>query len=427
LDISTVIRIIILIFCLIFSAFFSGSEVALFSLDKRKVRQLQKEHRIVGSYIHVLLENPRRLLVTILLGNTIVNVSASIISVLLALDFATSFNVSKEIALIAQIVLLTLVLLFIGEIAPKLWANKYPLKFSRLVAIPLYWISILFFPIAKIFTDLLKLITSKVKSDKSKTALKEIEISDLAVLGAEKGTIEESEHEIIQSIVEFRDVTAREIMTPRVDITAVSVNTDFDALMQIISDSGHSRIPLYNTNLDNILGIVYAKDLLPFLRNNEIRKSLSLKNIAREAMFIPETKLINDLLKEFQEKKLHLGIVVDEYGGTSGLISLEDILEEIVGEINDEYDREEKSIIKLSENSFLVLGKVSIDELNVFFEQNFSSENADYDTLGGFIFNHAGIIPQQGFHFIYNNYKFTVKEVINKRVNKVLIERISDK
>lgn len=427
MDISTVIRIIILIFCLIFSAFFSGSEVALFSLDKRKVRQLQKEHRIVGSYIHVLLENPRRLLVTILLGNTIVNVSASIISVLLALDFATSFNVSKEIALIAQIVLLTLVLLFIGEIAPKLWANKYPLKFSRLVAIPLYWISILFFPIAKIFTDLLKLITSKVKSDKSKTALKEIEISDLAVLGAEKGTIEESEHEIIQSIVEFRDVTAREIMTPRVDITAVSINTDFDALMQIISDSGHSRIPLYNTNLDNILGIVYAKDLLPFLRNNEIRKSLSLKNIAREAMFIPETKLINDLLKEFQEKKLHLGIVVDEYGGTSGLISLEDILEEIVGEINDEYDREEKSIIKLSENSFLVLGKVSIDELNVFFEQNFSSENADYDTLGGFIFNHAGIIPQQGFHFIYNNYKFTVKEVINKRVNKVLIERIADK
>jgi len=425
LDPDWIVRSALLVISLILSAFFSGSEVALFSLDKKKIRELKKSHRIVGSYIQVLLENPRRLLVTILLGNTIVNISASIIAVLIALDAAASLNISKEVALFLQIIILTAIILFIGEITPKLWANRFPVQFAKLVAIPLYWISIIFYPIAKIITDILRFVTSRIKSDKTKTALKETEISELAEFGAEKGTFEEGENEIIQSIVDFKNVTAREVMTPRVDIVAVSIDTGFEELMNVITDSGHSRIPLYDNNLDNIAGIIYAKDLLPYLRNPELRKTLSLRKIARDAMFVPETKLINDLLHDFQDKKMHLGIVVDEYGGTAGLISLEDVIEEIVGDIRDEYDREEKEIIKLSENSYMVLGKVSIFELNELLEQDLASENDDYDTVGGFIFNHAGIIPAQGFHFTYNNYKFTVKEVINKRINKVLVERIS--
>ncbi len=424
MDIDWLVRLSLLIISLLLSAFFSGSEVALFSLDKKRVRELKKSHRIVGSYIQVLLDNPKRLLVTILLGNTIVNISASIIAVLIAIDAAEYFSISKEIALLIQIVLLTVIILFIGEITPKLWANKFPLQFARMVAVPLYWFSIIFYPVAKIITDILKYITAKIKPDKARTALKEIEISELADFGAEKGTIEEGESEIIQSIVDFKNVTAREVMTPRVDIVAVAIDTDFDELMKVITESGHSRIPLYENNLDNIIGIIYAKDLLPYLRNAELRKTLSLKKIARDAMFVPETKMINDLLHEFQDKKMHLGIVVDEYGGTAGLISLEDIIEEIVGDIRDEFDREEKQINKLNENSFMVLGKVSIDELNELLEQDFSSENDDYDTVVGFIFNQAGIIPPQGFHFTYNNYKFTVKEVVNKRINKVLIEKI---
>ena len=424
MDIDWLVRLSLLIISLLLSAFFSGSEVALFSLDKKRVRELKKSHRIVGSYIQVLLDNPKRLLVTILLGNTIVNISASIIAVLIAIDAAEYFGISKEIALLIQIVLLTVIILFIGEITPKLWANKFPLQFARMVAVPLYWFSIIFYPVAKIITDILKFITAKIKPDKARTALKEIEISELADFGAEKGTFEEGESEIIQSIVDFKNVTAREVMTPRVDIVAVAIDTDFDELMKVITESGHSRIPLYENNLDNISGIIYAKDLLPYLRNAELRKTLSLKKIARDAMFVPETKMINELLHEFQDKKMHLGIVVDEYGGTAGLISLEDIIEEIVGDIRDEFDREEKQINKLNENSFMVLGKVSIDELNELLEQDFSSENDDYDTVGGFIFNQAGIIPQQGFHFTYNNYKFTVKEVVNKRINKVLIEKI---
>ncbi|MBS3944172.1 MAG: HlyC/CorC family transporter [Melioribacter sp.] len=424
MDIDWLVRLSLLIISLLLSAFFSGSEVALFSLDKKRVRELKKSHRIVGSYIQVLLDNPKRLLVTILLGNTIVNISASIIAVLIAIDAAEYFGISKEIALLIQIVLLTVIILFIGEITPKLWANKFPLQFARMVAVPLYWFSIIFYPVAKIITDILKFITAKIKPDKARTALKEIEISELADFSAEKGTFEEGESEIIQSIVDFKNVTAREVMTPRVYIVAVAIDTDFDELMKVITESGHSRIPLYENNLDNIIGIIYAKDLLPYLRNAELRKTLSLKKIARDAMFVPETKMINDLLHEFQDKKMHLGIVVDEYGGTAGLISLEDIIEEIVGDIRDEFDREEKQINKLNENSFMVLGKASIDELNELLEQDFSSENDDYDTVGGFIFNQSGIIPQQGFHFTYNNYKFTVKEVVNKRINKVLIEKI---
>lgn len=424
MDIDWLFRIGALILCLIASAFFSGSEIALFSFDKKKIREFKKEHKIVGGYIQVLLDNPRRLLVTILLGNTLVNTTASIIGVIIALDAAKTFGLSVEAAVLIQIVFLTAALLFIGEITPKLWANKYPMQFAKLVAVPLYWVSIIFYPIAKLLTDILRITTSRLNKYKSKTILEGAEITELADLGIENGTIEEEEHELIQGIVSFKTVTAREVMTPRVDISAVAVDADFDTLMDVITSSGHSRIPLYENNLDKIVGVVFAKDLLPYLRNIEIRKTLQLKNIAREIIFVPETKLINDLLHDFQEKNIHLGIVVDEYGGTAGLISLEDILEEIVGDIRDEYDKEENAITRLNENACVVLGKVSIDELNELLGEDFSSENDDYDTVGGFIFNNAGMIPAQGFHFIHNNYKFTVKEVINKRINKVLIEKI---
>ena len=424
MDIDWIIKISVLLLCLIASAFFSGSEVALFSFDKKKIREFRKGHKIVGGYIQVLLDNPRRLLVTILLGNTLVNTSASIIGVLIALKAAAAFNIATELALLIQIILLTAVLLLLGEITPKLWATKYPFQFARIVVIPLYWVSIVFYPIAKIMTDVLRITTSKLKRYKSKTILEGTEITDLANLGIEKGTIEVEEHELIQGIVSIKNVSAREIMTPRVDISAVPVDADFDELMRIITESGHSRIPLYVNNLDRILGIIYAKDLLPYLKSPEMRKSLSLRKIAREAMYVPATKLINSLLHDFQDRKMHLGIVVDEYGGTAGLISLEDILEEIVGDIRDEYDREENPVIRLDENKIVVLGKVSIDELNELLQQDFSSENDDYDTVGGFIFNQAGMIPAKGFHFIYNSYKFTVKDVLNKRINKVLIERM---
>ncbi|MEW6701115.1 MAG: hemolysin family protein, partial [Bacteroidota bacterium] len=390
------------------SIFFSGSEAVLFAFDKKKIRELKKTHRIIGSYIQLLLENPHRLNVTILLCNTVVNVAASIISVLIALELAKTLGVPEVLAIIVQIILLTILLLLIGEVTSKFLSLKYPEQFARLTAVPLYWVCVILYPVSKIVTDLHKFLVQRIDYDKSKKTFKRTELASLSIergMSAVGGA--EGEHELIHGIVSFKTVTAREVMTPRVDIISVSVESNFDELIKIINESGHSRIPLYENNLDNILGIIYAKDLLPYLNNLEVRKTLLLKSIARQALFVPETKLINVLLHEFQEKNVHLGIVVDEYGGTAGLISLEDILEEIVGEIRDEYDKEENEIVKTGDNSYLILGKVTIDSLNELLGQDFSSVNDDYDTVGGFIFNYAGNIPQEGFHFLYNNYKFT--------------------
>ncbi|AFN75790.1 putative membrane CBS domain protein [Melioribacter roseus P3M-2] len=420
------LRIVLLVISIILSGFFSGAEVALFSIDKKKIKDFRKDSKVIGSYLQLLLDNPRRILVTILLGNTVVNTAASIISVLIALDLAKVYGVSEELAVTIQILILTIIILLFGEIIPKLVANKNSINFAKVVALPLYWISVLFFPIAKILSDLLRAATSRMKTEKFKNPLLSSEITELTTLGVEKGTIEEDEHELIEGIVSFRSVTAREIMTPRVDIVAVPVDITFDELMKVINESGYSRIPLYENSLDNIIGIIYAKDLLPYLKNPEMRKSLSLRKIAREVFFVPQTKYINELLHDFQEKKLHLGIVVDEYGGTAGLISLEDILEEIVGDIRDEFDKEENPIVKVSENSYLLSGRLPIDELSELLETEFSNEDDDYDTLAGFILNHAGSIPEEGFSFVDMGVKFTVKEIHNKRINKVLVEKLPE-
>lgn len=423
MEVDSYYRIIALVILIILSALFSGSEVALFSLDKKKLFDKEKKTLLIN-YINSLLDFPRRLLVTILLGNTIVNVAASIIAVAIAFDISTAYQISLELALLIQIVVLTLLILLFGEITPKVFASKFPLRFAKIIALPLYWTSVLLYPIAKILTDVIKSFASKLKYDQSKTALLSTEITELADLGVEKGTLEEDEHDLIHGLVTFRTVTVREVMTPRVDIKAVSVDMPFNELMQLITDSGHSRIPLFEDNLDNVVGVIYAKDLLPYIGSQEKRDVIQLRQISRKTMFVPETKLISELMHEFQEKNMHMGIVVDEYGGTAGLVSLEDILEEIVGEIRDEYDKEENEVTKLNETSYMLLGKMPIDELSTLLDREFSTEDDDYDTVGGFIFNHAGKIPDEGFTVTEGDFKFTVKEIYNKRIKRVLVEKI---
>lgn len=409
---------------LLLGAFFSGSEIALFSLDKKKIKEIKGKRPLIGAYIDNLLEYPRRFLVTILFGNNIVNMAVAIISVNLALEIAADWNITKEAVLLVQIIIITLLILFFGEIIPKLFANKFPVKFSLAVAVPLYWFNVLVYPISKLLSDLLKFTVSRLGNYNSRTAIGQSEIAELADLGIEKGTIEEEEHELIHGLVQYKSVVVREIMTPRVDISAVGVDTTFDELIAKITESGHSRIPLYSNSLDEIIGVIYAKDILQFLAKPELKKDFALLKIARQPLFIPETKLISDLMGEFQNKNMHVGIVVDEYGGTSGLVSFEDILEEIVGDIRDELDKEELPIAAIDDKKFIALGKTSIDDLNELLGFDFSSANDDYDTIGGFIFNYTGTIPSENFSFIVDKFKFTVKEVRNKRINKVLIEKI---
>jgi len=343
------------------------------------------------------------------------------------LEIANINNISVDLSLFVQIIILTIVVILFAEITPKVWANRYPIAFSKLVAFPLYWVSIFISPISKILTNVIKFATSKVKYDKSKTALSSTEITDLADIGVEKGTIEIEEHGLIHGLVSFKSISVREIMTPRVDIIAVPSNIQFRELIELIKDSGHSRIPVYKDDLDTILGILYAKDLLPYLNSEHTNLEFDLNKIIRECIFVPDTKLISKLMHEFQEKNMHMSIVVDEYGGTSGLITLEDILEEIVGEIRDEYDEEEEEIVELSNNKFIMSGKVEIDEIEKKLNIEIDVPDEDFETLGGFIFNHAGTIPDVGYNFEQYGFSFTVKEIENNRVTKVEIEKLDIK
>lgn len=425
MDVGWQIKLIFLLILFILSAFFSGSEVALFSLDRRKLKNNLVGRPVTGRYLMLLLEHPRRLLVTILIGNTIVNVAASIVAVMLTLEAVNQFNYPRDLALTIEIILLTILIVLFGELTPKVWANKNPFTFARIACIPLYWINVLVYPVAETLTEIIKASVSRVHFDKSKSAILPEELTELANLSHERGTIIEEEHGLISSIVSFRTVAVHEVMTPRVDMVAVSSDTDFNELLQIISSSGHSRLPLYRNGLDDIIGIIYAKDILPYIHNVELRQQFSLEKIARKALFIPRTKMISTLMQELQEKKMHISIVVDEYGGTAGLITLEDIIEEIIGEIRDEYDKEENPVSKIDSRNFMVLGKLSIDELNELLNTNIKPENEDYETVAGLVLNYAGHIPKEGYSFELDNHKFTVKEILKKRIMKVQIEKES--
>ncbi len=428
MDIELLINILIVLVLLLFSGFFSGSEVALFSLDKKKIERHFKDNPIIQRYLITLIGFPRRLLVTILIGNTLVNVAMSIVAVLIALNLAEMFQINYNLAITIQIILTTILVLVFGELLPKVIATKATFDFAKFASIPIYLISSILYPVSEFITEIIRLSISKLKFDKSKSALSAAEFSDLASLSSETGTIDENEKEIINSIVEFRDTTVAEIMTPRVDIVALSENKSVDDAIKIISESGHSRIPVYKSNIDFISGVVLAKDLLKFINNEQLKKTTKLSSVLKKVLFVPESKKIGDLLHEFQSRKIHLAIVVDEYGGTAGLITLEDIIEEVVGDIWDEYDKAEKHIQVLAENKLLLSGDIQLSELESELGINLVEEgDLDIDTLAGFILKFSGEIPVEGYNFTFKDYKFTIKQLDKKRIRKVLVEKLLTK
>ncbi|MHB8339518.1 MAG: CNNM domain-containing protein, partial [Ignavibacteriaceae bacterium] len=264
--------------------------MALFSLDRKKIKKVLSSNPIIYRYLNTLLEHPKRLLVTVLIGNTIVNVGASIIAVSIALDIARLTSFPRNIILTIEIILLTILIILFGELVPKVWASKRPLTLAKIVAVPLYWISVILYPVAEIFTEFIKLSISRLKFNKANSVILHDEISELANIGQERGTIEEEEQGLIKSIVSLKSVTVQEVMTPRVDIISVDVNTNFNELLEIITSSGHSRIPLYENDLDKIVGVIYAKDILPYLKNEELRRQITIRQIARKVLFIPQAK-----------------------------------------------------------------------------------------------------------------------------------------
>jgi putative hemolysin len=425
MEIEWLHQVILLIVLLIFSAFFSGSEVAFFSIKQKNLEDEFKSSKLIYRYASNLITYPRRLLITVLVGNTLVNVAASIVSVSIALEIAHIYQVKVNVILTIQIILITIIILLFGELLPKVFASKHPHLTIKLIAVPLYLFSMIIYPVAESITELIRLTFSKIKFDKTKTAISEKEISELAEFGHERGTLEEDEQEIISSFVEFKSVLVVEVMTPRVDIVAVPYNVSREELIETINRSGYSRFPVYRENLDKIVGLVHAKDLLQFLHNKSFITEETIRKITRDVLFVPEGKKISEMLKEFQQKKMHLAVVVDEFGGTSGVITLEDIIEEIIGEIWDEHDPEENSIKTISPEKISVLGKVSVAEVNELIGREIIPASDDYDTIAGLIINRAGNIPKEGYSFNLNNYKLTVKEVLKKRIKRIEIDKVS--
>lgn len=425
MEIDWLFQWLLLFLLLIASAFFSGSEIAFFSVKQKDLDEAFKSSKLVYRYANNLISFPRRLLITILVGNTLANVAASIVSVSIALEVARFYGLSVNIVLTIQIIIITIIVLLFSELLPKIFASKHPHFTIKITAVPMYLISTALYPVSELVTETIRLTFSKVKFDKRKTAISEKEISELAQLGHERGTLEEDEQEIISSFVEFKSVLVAEVMIPRVDMVAVPYDVDYDEIIEIINNSGFSRFPIYESNLDKIIGIVHAKDLLKYLETRSFVQADTISKITREVMFVPESKKISDMLKEFQQKKMHLAIVVDEFGGTAGLVTLEDIIEEIIGEIWDEHDPEENPVKILSADKISVLGKVSISDFNEIIGSKAIPEDENYDTIAGLVINRSGNIPKEGYSFNLNEYKLTVKEVLKKRIKRVEIEKLS--
>lgn len=411
--------------CFVLSALFSGSEVALFGTDRALLKRGFHKNPLLSRYTLFLIDNPKKLLVTILIGNNLVNTLASILGVAITVSLAGQFSIDVEKAITIQIATVTVLVLMFGEITPKVIATHNPIGFLRWTIIPLYWVSLFLYPASELISEFINASFGKLKLNRNRSAIDHGEISTLADLGHKAGTLAEKEHEIIKGLVSYTNVSVKQVMSPRVDIVAVPVTANLDEVAALILDAGHSRIPVYKEDLDQIKGILYAKDLLPMIKNKFIRNRAKFApaKLAKPAMFVPETKLISELMQEFQEKKLHMAIVIDEYGGTSGLITLEDILEEILGDIRDEYDKEEPSIKALDHGSYLVSGELTIGELEELLGIEFGEISPDIQTISGLIFEKAGKIPGNGFAINIGPAYFRVARVERNRLREIVVRK----
>ena len=413
-DVLITLEIIALLALLSMSAFFSLSETALISSNKLRIRKLGEEGMESALVVQRLMEHPNRLLATILVGNNIVNISAAAIATSLAINFFGSKGVGIAIGVF------TFVILVFGEITPKSLAFQKAERISLLVAKPLDFLVNILYPLVRALTFITKIILKPFGGDVKRLSpyVTEEEIKMLVEVGEREGTIEKREMEMIHSIFEFTDKVAREAMIPRVDMDCVDVNLDLNKALNIVLRTRHRRMPVYEGSIDNIIGIVNAHDLLHYLKE---QKGANLRDIARSAYYVPETKKLGELFREMQEKKTQIAIVVDEYGGTAGLITLENLLEEIVGEILDEYDAEEPPIEILDEHRVLVDAKTSIKELNEAVGLNLPEE--DFETIGGLVFNKFGRIPSAGEKIRIKNITIAVEKMRGRRISKLKITK----
>lgn len=411
-----IISLFIMAILLLCSALISGSEVAYFSLsgselDHLRVSKNKSEIRVIE-----LLERPKRLLATILIANNFINVGIVILSTFI-IDGLFTFN-NYQLKFLIQVVAVTFVLLLIGEVIPKVYATRKAERLAGAMALPLFYIQLIVKPISSILVHSTNFIDKRIKKKGHNISVGELSHA-LELSSDENG--KDEDQKILEGIVKFGNTDVKQIMTSRIDVVPIEITATYQEVVATILDCGYSRIPVYKENFDNIAGVLYIKDLLPHLDNEDF----DWTSILRNPFFVPENKKIDDLLREFQSKKIHLAIVVDEYGGTSGIVSLEDVLEEIVGEISDEFDDDDLIYSKLDEFNYIFEGKAPLNDvyrvLQVESEEVFEEQKGEAETLAGFLIELKGKIPKKGEKVRFEQYLFTVEAADKRRVKRIKV------
>ncbi len=414
ISIGFVFGIVALIVLLFISSLISGSESAFFSLNPTDLNHLKENPTKRNRIALQLLEKPEQLLASILITNNLVNVGIIILSAFLTASIV-DFSNTPLLGFLVQVVVITFILLLFGEIIPKILATSKSLAFSKLMAFPLFILTKLLKPLNYL------LVSSSVQMSRRFSSKRNISIDELSdALDITSGQLPE-ERKILKGIVTFGNKEVREIMKPRLDVVALDLTTGFNKLKSVVVESGYSRIPVYDQTFDEIRGVLYVKDLLPFIQESD---DFQWQNLLREPYFIPESKRINALLSEFQTKRIHLAIVVDEYGGTCGIVTLEDILEEIVGEISDESDEEVALYSKLDDYNYFFEGKILLNDfcriVNVD-DALFDNVRGEAETLAGVILEITGLLPRKNDIINHKQFQFLIESVDNKRIKRVKV------
>jgi gliding motility-associated protein GldE len=416
LTIGIAVSIVVVLLLLLTSALISGSEVAYFSLSPTDKQKLQKKNK-TNQRVLKNLENPEKLLATILVTNNFVNIGIIILTSFITSNLVTIEN-SQVTEFILQVVLITFFLLLFGEIFPKVYATHFALGFAKFMSLPLQILEKVFRPVNSMLIYSTSFVNRRLQKHRKKISMDEI--SQALELTSDHELSDEKE--ILEGIVKFGNKNVEEIMKPRVDVVSIDIKSGFAEVLRVINESGYSRIPVYTDSFDNISGILYIKDILPHSHKGN---SFKWQTLIRAPFHVPETKKISSLLEEFQKTKVHLAIVVDEYGGTAGIVTLEDILEEIVGDITDEFDEEENFFTKITDNKYLFDGKVLLGDFYKTIDCDdsvFDEVKGDADTLAGLILELKGEIPSLYEKIDCCCFHFTIEAVDNRRIKQIKVE-----
>ncbi|MCO4807046.1 MAG: gliding motility-associated protein GldE [Flavobacteriales bacterium] len=418
-DMGVVFSLLLMAVMLVLSALISGSEVAYFSLSPHDREQLTAENSKSATLVTDLLSKPNTLLATILIGNNLVNVAIIILSSFL-MEMMFDFGDRDVLAFVIQVIAVTLIILIVGEISPKVYASKQAYRLSIFMAYPLSFMRKLFAPLSKIMVRSTRKINAKAKETEGASSITADDLSHAIELTSDKNT-EESEKRILSGIVKFGTTEVRQVMTPRIDVESFDLKLDFKTLQEKIVDRGFSRIPVHEETFDTVVGVLYVKDMLPHLDEGN---DFDWKSLLRPPVFVTENKKLDDLLRDFQATKNHMAIVVDEYGGSSGIITLEDIIEEIVGEISDEFDEDDIVYSKLDENNYVFEGKTALIDLYRILDIDgdlFEQTKGESDSIAGFILELCGRIPVKNEKIRFEQYQFTIEAADKRKVKQVKV------